>query len=201
MIPIPLGSSITVTMQGSAVKAVHCENCSCEFVYQMTRQTQGSGFSVFFLDNAGARYRASRQAEKRLKRVLESDCSPVPCPDCGRYQTHMLPAIRRTYCRWMFLLGLWTLVACAALFLVSWLVAINKRNPADKETTNLLWTLTAGAGIVGVTLIVARRAIASWLDPNASDPEQQKRMGQQLSIRKAEWERINSPTHDASDST
>src|SRR5947209_8764612 len=102
MIPIPVAAEHTATAAGTIVKEVRCEHCGSEYVYQMARQAAGSGTSLLFLDEKRAKYRAAKRAQARLQQLLERDCDPVPCPDCGKYQAHMYRAVRRSYQLWMW---------------------------------------------------------------------------------------------------
>ncbi len=193
MIPIPYAWHFTATKQGAVLKLVRCENCACEYGYYMGRQTQGSGTSLLFLDNRGANKRAVRQAKKRLKRALETDCDPVPCPECGWYQTPMIPVLRRAYHRWMFVLGALGIVA-AVIGLVSTLVYLfNAANPPEPQTFLQLWLIAVGIGVMGMLLIAVRKVLSFFNDPNASDQEGRKTLGQSLAIRGEELEKVRQP--------
>jgi hypothetical protein len=73
-------------LSGVTLKLVECEKCGTVYVYQMQRQVQGTGRSLYFLDNQGAQHRVRSEAEGALQKSLERDCDAVPCLNCGTYQ-------------------------------------------------------------------------------------------------------------------
>jgi hypothetical protein len=95
------GVDWTVTRSGSVLKFVRCEQCNHEYAYWMHRKIQHSSFSVLGLDNRGAANRADREAQTRLQRSLSNYCDPVPCPECGHYQSEMIDRVRRTRAMWL----------------------------------------------------------------------------------------------------
>src|SRR5262249_28746596 len=122
VIPIPYAKEYTATLEGAVYKLVHCEKCQAEFAYEMRREGGGFGDSLFFFPNKSAQERALSKAQDDLRRRLEKECDPVPCPECGWYQEHMIPVIRRKYQFWMtiaaalllfagFIMSLWFLGA------------------------------------------------------------------------------------------
>jgi hypothetical protein len=40
---------------------------------------------------------ASRQARSSLQEKLDEDCDAVPCMECGKYQAHMVAALKRDF--------------------------------------------------------------------------------------------------------
>jgi hypothetical protein len=190
---IPIASQVTVTLEGAVTKLVQCENCRCEYLYKMARRVKGSGTNVLFLDGAGARDRATSEAEKRLQRALEFGCDPVPCPDCGWYQAKMVPLVRRAYHRWMFILG----VACFVIAGFSgaglWLSSINTRVPPEKETLQTLQAITFFAALGGTALVVTRKLLSLVFDPNGLDQEERKHLGESRAVRRADLEKSREP--------
>jgi hypothetical protein len=91
MIPIPIGSRHSATVQGEAERHLTCEACGKEFVYVHKRAVTGSAFN--FLDACTDRFmndRAKRRAAHRLSIALEKEDDFVACPTCGRYQSRMI---------------------------------------------------------------------------------------------------------------
>ena len=67
-----------------------CEHCGQEYVYLVKAVATGMGTNHYFLDEAKAKSRAIGQANYELKQQLRDAHLPVWCPQCGRYQKHML---------------------------------------------------------------------------------------------------------------
>lgn len=189
MVPIPYARSYTATVRGAILKFVACEQCHAQFIYHMEREASGSGTSLLFLDNEGASRRASVGAESALQTMLQSECDPVPCPDCGWYQEHMHATIRKAYHRWLFYLGIVLLIAgCTAL--VGTQIVSGRRPPADDSTIQLFQIATVLLPALGVGLIVTRWILAKGHDPNSGDVAQRLEIGKQLALRKADFEKM-----------
>jgi hypothetical protein len=97
---IPLGQVSTATLKGKAYKNRLCECCNAEFFYLVEREAIGSGSSLLFLDNQGARDRAAANAEKSLQAVLDKAFEIVHCPQCGWLQKEMVAAERKKRFKW-----------------------------------------------------------------------------------------------------
>src|SRR5438046_8799274 len=93
-----------VTVSGHTVKRVTCEQCKCDYAYELARQRVAHArpnegamvvgrvlFGVVGHFAAGAlfppddadRARAHETATKGLHKALSSNCEPVACPQCG----------------------------------------------------------------------------------------------------------------------
>src|SRR5262249_154953 len=128
------------------------------------------------------------------------DCDPVPCPECGRYQSHMYSAIRRSYLFWMWRCGLWFMFFFAGFLFITWIVTSNKRLPPDRQTVITFWAITIALGFLGTLLIATRKMLAWRLDPNGGDPELRKELGRKRAIRKADVDKHLAQTLGASGS-
>ena len=106
-----------VAAKGREFKAVTCENCRGEYVYLLTRHAEGWAAGVMFLD-ADAPDRAACQAKAELRRALDRDQDPVPCPPCGWYQQAMVPLVRGQHRVWMAVVGSFLLYIGALLAVV-----------------------------------------------------------------------------------
>lgn len=130
---IPIGQQSTATVKGRTYKVCCCETCRLEFVYTVERTGVGSGSSLLFLDNAGARNRAGARANQNLEKALQQAVDAVACPQCGWFQAEMIAAEkskRLSRCLWVGLpLGLILLLfgfAASAnfLYIAGWLCLI-----------------------------------------------------------------------------
>src|SRR5262245_3900911 len=82
-----------VTLTRTAERSVSYFNCSRVFQYHVQATAYGLVFRSLCDDETYRR--AERDAERRLKRMLERDVVPTPCPHCGRYQQDMTASLRR----------------------------------------------------------------------------------------------------------
>ncbi len=162
-----VGRRYTARVTGRAWKTVSCAFCKLDWAYEMTRTAEGTGRSPYYLDNEGARERASREAQGTLDRRLRTGVDVVWCPKCLRLQEHMFGKAR------MNEFGYWYLIAgitAAAAFLFCgvwgdrpWIE--NSGSPPG------VFIVAAAALVLVSTLVRARR-----FDPNAT-AELRKRDG------------------------
>jgi hypothetical protein len=187
MVFIPVGREYNATHESTVPKDVTCEQCGREFYYLMKRQASGSASSPLFLDNRGASQRARDRAEEELRRLLVTECDPVPCPECGWYQSSMFATIRRSYRRWMLWAGA-VLLAVAAPCLATTISCAMGVQPTDDSTVSALWIVSSSLAVAGFGIIVGRQIMALRHDPNATDPEERRRIGQSVTFRREELE-------------
>src|SRR5262245_9087754 len=110
-IPIPYGEQKICTAGATAQKAVRCESCDKKYVYLTYREGVGSGDNFLWLNSAGADAEAAEEARQNVADKLAWAVDPVPCPNCGHFQSDMiLPAQRLHLYRW-HRVGLWMAVA------------------------------------------------------------------------------------------
>jgi hypothetical protein len=176
-VQIPYGMKYTVLTCGSMLKAVHCEQCGRDFLYDLYRRAEGTGHSLLFLDNAGAQERAATNAELELARKLERGIDPVPCPFCGLYQSDMIPIIRHRYRGWMRVLG-----ACLILLQfpigVAFVIIGLRQDWGIEIPWPIVGVLAGLLAVSGFSLLIARFRQAARIDPNGTDVEERKRIGE-----------------------
>jgi hypothetical protein len=185
--PVP-AKGFETSVRGSAWKAVVCENCDTEYLYQITREALGSSVSWLYLDQQGAQERATRRANAALRRMLEQGQDPVPCPACGWYQQSMIPLLRAAHRRGMILAGGF-FVVIAVMFLLLWLGAHCWGDRKDAASPALYGETALWAANVGLGLILLRKLLSLRIYPNEGDPEERKRLGKSLARTRAEFER------------
>lgn len=156
---VPVGLRHLTSMTGSIWRAVRCEFCACEFAYRLTRRGSGLATSPLFLDNQGASARSSARAKRDLVRNLENPrtVDPVPCPDCGRYQSLMVRKLRQDSWKALTIFGWLMLTTALFAFFISLTL---QHNPLTDRV--FLVALVLGFLCFGI-----RRTHASRLDPNA----------------------------------
>lgn len=108
-IPVYIGRRYKSSATGTGWKVIHCEGCRRKFIYSLTRTGNATAHSPYFLDNEGAELRARHTSVNNLEVALKRENDAVTCPDCGWYQSTMLPGLRWKRWRWMFHAG-WILL-------------------------------------------------------------------------------------------
>jgi hypothetical protein len=175
---IPYGIDYTVTLSGSVLKVLRCEQCGTEYGYQMTRSAQGGGTSLLFLDNQGAQDRAAQAASARLVAKLENSCDPVPCPQCGWYQAEMIPRVRRLRYRWLQNTGIALFPISAFLVMAAAIIhAANERQARLPVFVWVFWGVVILGFLAAIALLILYYRLSARYDPNREDVEHRKRAG------------------------
>jgi hypothetical protein len=164
----------------SVIKNVRCERCDCAFQYRLVRRGEGVGNAVYGIGSGWASERASRRAQESLDEGLAKGVDPVPCPDCGWFQSVMVEEWRGRHFRWIIaaerilaILG----IGAIGLTLPPLLSDVADKRPRQPMPTSF-WVLIAAMS--AATLIVG--TMSKWLVPrlrrridlNASFPEKPK---------------------------
>lgn len=186
MIPI-VWKQFTCTTSGSIFKVVVCENCKARYVYQMIREAQAQGTSLYMLDNDGARNRAQSSAEAELKSRLTMDCDPVPCVHCGWYQENMVRRLRKERYRWLHYFGVGTLIVGFLLAFGAWLIYCMAYHP-DRTLMIALLSGVAACASIGGGAIMARSTLAGIWDPNELPQEERLRAAKARALTLAEFD-------------
>ncbi|MBI1373181.1 MAG: hypothetical protein GC159_10660 [Phycisphaera sp.] len=122
------------------MKQAECESCAQVYHYKVERTASGRAFSPAFIDNKGASDRASRAAERALKKKLDNALDPVACPYCGHYQKNMVRQSKWRRFGWTF--GL-MMLAATFLFIIS--MNLSRHHSAPFRTAAIV---TGVAGLV-----------------------------------------------------
>jgi hypothetical protein len=191
--PFIFWRSYQATVSQSVWKAVRCEQCSTEFVYKMICQAESTGASLYALDDQGAKARASRRAREQVQAGLASECAPVPCPQCGWYQRHMIPRARTLYKRWMVKAGGVMIPISVLLLAVLYVLTFGGRQGEPLLAPVLLgvgWGVGGLLAAIGPGLLIARYVLASRYTPNREPAQTRKQLGQSLALRREEFEKL-----------
>jgi hypothetical protein len=168
---IPYGMSHYNTATGMARKRVLCEWCNTVYQYDLERKATGKGKSLLFLDNQGAKERAADRAQDKLEREIERAVDPIPCPQCGRYQTHMFKAAREEYHLGLYYCGIGFLILIFIFLGVG-----TKLGDGRHFETAPMWTqiVMAVSGALAVGSYFSRKVLISRMCPN-DEPEEVRR--------------------------
>lgn len=110
---IPYGTKYTATVSGSVWKPVTCENCGCEYAYQIKHQTSGSATNVLWLNKERAIRDAENHARQNLQSYLNNTMRNYHCPDCGFYQTSTIHDMKNVIWQRAIFFGFIALVIAA----------------------------------------------------------------------------------------
>lgn len=102
---IPYSTKYTVKVSGSMWKPVTCENCGCEYAYQVKHQTDGSATNLLWLNKEGAIRNAENNANQSLETYLKNTDLNYHCPNCGCYQTDMIRRMKNSIVQRSFIFG------------------------------------------------------------------------------------------------
>ncbi len=130
-----------------------CQRCGSEFAYEVFRIGQGSGTSVYGLNNDGAEDRAHRRALANAFSLAEKSPEVVPCPKCDHIAEEMVDEWGRGTMGGLLFCGTIAIVlgVTAATFGGIFLKFPPRRNPPSEEA---LWVLF-GCGIAVIALGIA----------------------------------------------
>src|SRR5262245_15630740 len=190
--PFIFWRSYKATVSQSVWKAIRCEQCSTEFVYKMICEAEGTGASLYALDDQGAQARASRRAREQLHAGLASECAPVPCPQCGWYQRHMIPRARSLHKRWMVKAAGVMIPISVLLLAVLYVLTVGGRHGEALLAAPSLWVGWGVWGLLAATgpgLLLVRHVLASGYTPNREPEQTRKQLGQSLALRREEFEK------------
>jgi hypothetical protein len=180
---IPIGQTSNVTCRGETLKVAQCEGCGSEYVYKIRRVGQGSGFSLLFLNNAGAQRSATSVAEGNLEHKLATGLEAVPCPSCGLYQQAMVPLARKGF-------GLELRRGAIAIMLVPVAIVIVGCSLFAVEDHWLVHSVAIGVFLLGLTLLVLRIVQSRFHDPNTTDVDARIALGQRSAMLRSQLEPI-----------
>jgi ribosomal protein S27E len=160
------------TLRGSAFKHVRCEGCGDEYVYELHRAITAS----------------HSQARAVLQRTLDQATDAVPCPGCGHYQRHMLGKLKSRHANWLFYSGILVLLVPTPAFFMAAIIA--GIPPASLELA--LFSLVIGVSLLllGVGLLMEKARRSREFDPNSTDLEARKDIGQSRAFLRSELEKL-----------
>jgi hypothetical protein len=165
----------TASVQGTTIREVLCENCGEKYHYRLSRVAYGYVHAPYDIGGSTAKKRAMERAKQRLRRKLDEDVDPVPCPECGWYQWAMVPLLRRSRLRWMRPLALWSLVAVLVPFTIGVVGVINARTPSEAPAwTNYAWVAAGLVILLCPAIYILRWVLNLFYDPNRSIEQRER---------------------------
>jgi hypothetical protein len=171
------------TAAGTGVKDVECEACGFHYAYQIRRR--GRAWSLGFL--SGDYKTGKNRARDNLRDQLKNCCEPVPCPECGWYQHHMIRRAKQLKYRSLVTMTLVFLTSASVLFAAGSLYCVlTNAIGGPVPFLAIILLVAAGGAISAAPVTIALKFVLSWLhDPNAADVESRRQLGRRFAINKA----------------
>jgi hypothetical protein len=163
--------SVTCVLVRAEWKQVRCEQCDCEYGYELIRRAKGEAVTLFHLFQQRAQRAASRRAECKLEKRLARGIDVAPCPQCGWVQREMVRELRGrstsklAFVRWLIPCAL----ATSALTLAG-AAAARGGGPFPSEVRVMLTAFSAAAAISGALLVAITSRARRRVDPNRDFP-------------------------------
>jgi hypothetical protein len=165
-----VGKRFDATKRGQRVVQVKCDQCGCEFFYELARVGTGAASAPYYVRQDSASRRAMKQAEVDLERRLTREADLVPCPECN-WINHELVRKHRDgrYRSWSKGAVLIAILGTIMALLVAWFIS---RGPtADRAAVPYVLFggpfLSAAAAAVALLL---RKVLRSLIRPNRHFP-------------------------------
>ena len=122
--------------------------------------------------------------------MLAAALDPVPCPQCGWYQSNMIGAAKKRYASWMSALGIICFVS-AAIASPAFCCFFPHLSEEDTFTgRNLFFFAWAGSLVSGAMLFIIRALLSGCYEPNRSSTNARIALGHKLSISADQYEAL-----------
>lgn len=170
----------SASIEKTVMRRVVCEECDCEFVYEMTITGSGQSNSSIF-SHGTAPKEAKKQAKKQFQEEMKYGCKALPCPECAHFQDHMI-----SQAKWDKTSNLFTLggVGGAVIALVG-LFFLGSTATKPFGLPVLVIGVLAGAAVCG-----AAAFIHSSYDPNKLPEKERFKLAEDNTIPRSEFEDI-----------
>jgi hypothetical protein len=169
---IYVGKRFDATQVGSIVVGVACDQCGCEYFYELTRRGSGGSEAPYGIGAASAARSAQEQAERDLRQRLALEADLVPCPKCNWINDELIRGYRLGQHQWMGTLaaGL-SIVGTASCLIAAWVIS---RGPLPADRDLAIKVLIGGPSIFAlyfVGMIALRNWLRSRIQPNRNFPQ------------------------------
>jgi hypothetical protein len=185
---------VTARCRGQIWRWEECEHCGNEFYYVAEVVGEGTAHNPLGWDTFGSREKAISRAMEDLNRRLATQVVPAPCPHCLRFQSEMLPVVRRKQYRWMLSLALVLLVFAGPGFCVGTFMGTIRPRGQESGPDPLEMALIPPVCFLaaGTTVILLRVRRQTRYDPNAEEHQTERRLlAQWVSLKPDEFARIH----------
>ena len=124
---------------------------------------------------------AAQRASDNLRKLLERECEPVPCPKCGWFQRDMVKRVWEARYRPLFLL-LWGLLGTVGAVVgpASFLAIVSGAEARERISYLGLFLLWGGFLATAGVLLTLKFLLVWRFDPNALDIESRIQLSREL---------------------
>jgi hypothetical protein len=155
---------------GTRFVRVECDQCGCEYFYELARIGSGSAPAPYGLGTTAAESSARDQSQRDLLERLTHEAELVPCPKCNWINDELVQGYRQGRYRHIGMLALGVgFFGTIAAWCCSWFIAIGP--PVDRAA---LPYFLVGGPIAFVSLafamILLRNRLRSLIQPNVNFP-------------------------------
>ena len=157
---------------GTRINGVKCDQCGCEYYYQLARVGTGSAIAPYYVGQSAALRSADDQSERDLAVRLTSEAELVPCPKCNWINEELVQGYRQGRYRSV---RAWAIgVAAFGTFgslIAAWFLAIGPA--ADRPA--IPYVLIGGPAIFvlfAAAMILLRICLRSRIRPNRDFPRE-----------------------------
>ncbi len=169
MIPY-FSSRFEASQAGSRLASVECEQCKCQYFYELTCIGTGTATAPYGLGGTSDETSSQLQAAAELQERLTWEAELVACPQCHWINNELVEGYRQGRYRWAAPLaaGIAFFGTVAALISAAYLWF----GPAV-DLGALPYVLIGGPGIsvaIGVAIVLVRNFLRSRIRPNRNFP-------------------------------
>jgi hypothetical protein len=159
------------SQSGTRLASVECEQCNCQYFYELTRIGTGTASAAYGLGATSAEASSQLQSTAELQDRLTGEAELVACPQCHWINAELVEGYREGRYRWAAPLaaGVAFFGTVAALISAAYLWF----GPAVDRVA-LPYVLIGGPGIsvsIGVAIVLVRNFLRSRIRPNRDFPD------------------------------
>src|SRR5262245_32162294 len=126
------GKTFHSATAGALTVGVQCEQCQCEYFYQLTRIGTGAGSAAYNLGQTSASARAENESRHDLERRLAEEAELVPCPRCQWINDELVRGYRLgRYRHWSKAALFGSIIAIATCLFCAWFLYLTA--PAERR--------------------------------------------------------------------
>jgi hypothetical protein len=172
---------------------VRCEQCRHGYGYALTRSVRVNVSQAIWESRDRSRRTAEHLAQNRLDQKLDRESDPVPCPNCGWFQSQMLDAARGERFPHRPRNAIFALILAGIAFFASIIVMQAQEERPGRDLSGVLTglmltvALLGGGGIAG--LVLHDRRVKNY-DPNSDPVEDRIERGRECALSWKEFQEL-----------
>ena len=162
--------TVSAATVGKRLIPVRCEQCGCEYFYELARVGLGSGSSFYGIADSQAARSAQEKSRRELNRRLNVEAELVPCPSCDWINNELVGRYRNSRYRRLAFWGASVAAIGSSASLILFLFTLSW-NPKDRREIQDYLILGLGLSLLfGAALYLLRNWLRSRIQPNVIHP-------------------------------